>query len=232
MKTVEDIIIEKDYAQLSQEELILVGELVDSEQEYNEMKAFFNSINTIEVNETINPEIKSSLNSIFQSKHPGIHQNWKAAVEVAKPVIPIYRKTWFQVAALLVLIFGIVTIWMKSTPELEMQRDTVVAENKITENKGKSAPQKEETLVLDSTKQITATVAPEIVETEPETTFRSPYNEYEQEVVAPDDYRSEYLAVSPIARGRNADLHPGVSSYGNDIEVSNETLLSLIEPSF
>lgn len=120
MNTFDEIIQTKAYSDLTPAELEIVQELVSSEQEYNEMKGFYTEINHLSVSsrEEVSPSVKSSLNSIFQAKHPGIQQNWTAPVNEPEEtkVIPLYNRNWFRVAALLVVSAGVATIWI-SAPE-------------------------------------------------------------------------------------------------------------------
>lgn len=115
MNTFDEIIQTKAYGDLSPEELELVQELISSEQEYNEMKAFYAGINQLSITtrEEVSPAIKSSLNAVFQAKHPGIQQHWSAPVHEAetKHIIPLYNRSWFRAAAVLVVSSGIATIW-------------------------------------------------------------------------------------------------------------------------
>lgn len=115
MNTFDEIIQTKAYGDLSPAELEVVGELISSEQEYNEMKAFYTGIShlSISAREEIAPSVKSSLNAVFQAKHPGIQQNWSAPAHEAeeKKVVPLYNRGWFRAAAVLVVSSGIATIW-------------------------------------------------------------------------------------------------------------------------
>ena len=114
MNTFDEIIQTKAYNDLTPNELEVIRELVSSEEEYNEMKSFYAGIDQLAISNIaeVSPSVKSSLNSVFQAKHPGISQNWNAPEVTEKKVIPLYNRNLFRVAALLVLSAGITTIWV------------------------------------------------------------------------------------------------------------------------
>lgn len=127
MNTFDEIIQTKAFSDLTPKELEVIRELVSSEEEYNEMKSFFNGISQLAVSsrEEISGSVKSSLNSIFQAKHPGISQSWSAPNEAApKKITPIYSQNWFRVAALLVLSAGITTLWISFSENQVTDPDT------------------------------------------------------------------------------------------------------------
>lgn len=128
MNTFDEIIQTKAFSDLTPEELEVVSELVSSEEEYNEMKSFFNGISQLAVSsrEEVSGSVKSSLNSIFQAKHPGISQSWSASTNevTQKKVIPVYNQNWFRAAALLVLSAGITTLWISFSENQVADQDT------------------------------------------------------------------------------------------------------------
>ncbi|WP_300666482.1 hypothetical protein [Fluviicola sp.] len=154
MNTFDEIIQTKAYSDLTPAELEVIRELVSSEQEYNEMKGFYTEINQLSVSsrEEVSPAVKSSLNAVFQSKHPGIHQNWSAPVSEPQEVkvIPLYNRNWFRVAALLVVSAGVATIWI-SAPESKqlMEKDSIGS----TQMAQTAAPAKEESTAKVETKK-------------------------------------------------------------------------------
>ncbi len=121
MNTFDEIIQTKAYGDLSSSELEIIQELVSSEEEYNEMKSFYAEIDQLALSnrEDVSASVKTSLNSVFQAKHPGISQNWSTPVEevAEKKIIPLYNRPLFRVAALLVLSAGITTIWFSLSDE-------------------------------------------------------------------------------------------------------------------
>ncbi len=120
MNTFDEIIQTKAYNDLNSSELEVIQELVSSEEEYNEMKSFYAGIDqlTLSNREEVSPSVKTSLNAVFQAKHPGISQNWNAPAELAeKKIIPLYNRNLFRVAALLVLSAGVTTVWISMSED-------------------------------------------------------------------------------------------------------------------
>jgi len=122
MRSIEDIILEKKYDELSTEELLLVNELAENEEEFNQMKQLFDnmsiefdSVGTVEAS----IETKSSLDSIFAAKHPVIANDWKKeeVVEEVK-VIAFYNRSWVRVAAILLLFLGVSIPFLKNSDEI------------------------------------------------------------------------------------------------------------------
>ncbi|MGV3611597.1 MAG: hypothetical protein ACO1N0_11645 [Fluviicola sp.] len=147
MNTFDEIIQTKAYSDLNSNELEIIRELVSSEEEYNEMKSFYAEIDQLAISgrEEVSVSVKSSLNSVFQAKHPGISQNWSAPAEVEeKKIIPLYNRTIFRAAALLVLSAGVITIWVSMSDnsmekgihaELTAKTDTILSEEQKVEPK-------------------------------------------------------------------------------------------------
>jgi len=148
MNTFDEIIQTKAYKDLSSDELEVIRELVSSEAEYNEMKSFYAGIDqlALSVREEVSPSVKSSLNSVFQAKHPGINQNWNAPADVAeKKVIPLYNRTLFRAAALLVLSAGVASIWF-TVSENRMESKLTASNAPLMQEESKEqapAPKKE-----------------------------------------------------------------------------------------
>jgi hypothetical protein len=164
MNTFDEIIQTKAYRDLSSAELEVIRELVSSEEEYNEMKLFYTGIDQLAIStrEEVSSSVKSSLNSVFQAKHPGISQNWNATAEAEeKKTIPLYTTTWFRVAALLVLSAGVITVWVSmSENQLVMnEKGQVTASNDTTIQEKSVAPEPKKKFPLNegNEKQFTAT---------------------------------------------------------------------------
>ena len=262
MNTFDEIIQTKAYSDLTPAELEIIRELVSSEQEYNEMKGFYTEINQLSVSsrEEVSLSVKSSLNSIFQAKHPGIHQNWSAPVsepEQAK-VIPLYNRNWFRVAALLVVSAGVATIWISAPENKSLQEEGSIGSTQMAQ----TAPAKEESTtqvekkkpfpIEDSnTREYTASSTTATSESQQ---FKAIVNEDEMIIdgdisstelraSAPDYYSNppkaekmkEEVTSSLFAKaGMDADLNPfgNVAKKAVSSEISTNDLLSLIEPSF
>lgn len=168
MNTFDEIIQTKAYSDLSSEELEVIQELVSSEEEYNEMQLFYTGIDhlAISAREEVSPSIKSSLNSVFQAKHPGISQNWNAKEVEEKKIIPLYNHTWFRVAALLVLSAGVITVWvslsenqlvLKEKAPVTASNDSTLHEKSANPNSNRNEPKKKFPLNEGNEKQFTAT---------------------------------------------------------------------------
>jgi len=117
MRPIEDIISEKAYSELSEQELLEVAELAANEEEYNQMKRFFESFAT-EVQTgygfQASPAVKESLDNIFMAKHPVIAQDWnKEEVTQSAPIIPFYKRRFVQIAAILLLCLGAAPLLFK-----------------------------------------------------------------------------------------------------------------------
>ena len=147
MNTFDEIIQTKAYSDLNSNELEIIRELVSSEEEYNEMKSFYAEIDQLAISgrEEVSASVKSSLNSVFQAKHPGISQNWSAPAAVEeKKIIPLYNRIIFRAAALLVLSAGVITVWVSMSDnsmekgihaELTAKTDTILSEEQKVEPK-------------------------------------------------------------------------------------------------
>lgn len=169
MNTFDEIIQTKAYNDLSPDELEVIQELVSSEEEYNEMQSFYTGIDQLAISarEEVSPSVKSSLNSVFQAKHPGISQNWNAPAEVEeKKIVPLYNHTWFRVAALLVLSAGVITVWVSlSENQLALNEkapvtasnDSTLQEKSTNFDSNRNEPKKKFPLNEGNEKQFTAT---------------------------------------------------------------------------
>lgn len=127
MNTFDEIIQTKAYSDLSSNELEIIQELVSSEEEYNEMKSFYAEIDQLAISnrEEVSASVKTSLNTVFQAKHPGISQNWNAPVEATeKKIVPLYNRNLFRAAAVLLLSAGAATLWF-SLPEEQLEKSQV-----------------------------------------------------------------------------------------------------------
>ena len=264
MNTFDEIIQTKAYNDLTPAELEIIQELVSSEQEYNEMKGFYTEITHLSVSsrEEVSPSVKSSLNSIFQAKHPGIHQNWSAPVSEPEEVkvIPLYNRNWFRVAALLVVSAGVATIWISAPENKSLQEEDSIGSTQMAQ----TAPAKEESTVQLKTKKPFPIEDSNTREYTASSTIVTPESQQFKAIVNEDELRndgdkspvestvssapgyvsnlskmaeqSKYEAVPDYfaKAGMDADLHPfgNVERKAGDNEISTNDLLSLIEPSF
>lgn len=156
MKAIEDIILEKNYSDLSVEELNIVSELADNEDEFNQMKQLFENM-TLEFNspEMFAPssETKASLDQIFSAKHPVIANDWKkeeAVVDDVK-VVAFYNRNWVRVAAIFLLFIGISVLFIKNSDEISGKNTIQQAGNEGPETRAKRS--------VDATSEKTETAA-------------------------------------------------------------------------
>lgn len=125
--TAEQLIRDKGYDALSQEELLVVQELCDSEEEFQSMKQFFREMDqlTLAQKTVVSPAIKESLDNIFAAKHPGIRANWSAPAAAETPqvakVVPLYQRKWARIAAVLLLAAGTLPFWLIVSESEEMK---------------------------------------------------------------------------------------------------------------
>jgi hypothetical protein len=161
MNTFDEIIQTKAYSDLSSSELEIIRELVSSEEEYNEMKSFYAGIGQLALSgrEEVSASVKSSLNNVFQAKHPGISQNWNAPAEVEKKIVPLYNRNIFRAAALLVLSAGIITVWVSMSDNQLTQNESkqaVASNDSMPQEKQKETAKKEFPLNEQTNKEYTA----------------------------------------------------------------------------
>ncbi len=162
MNTFDEIIQTKAYSDLSSSELEIIRELVSSEEEYNEMKSFYAGIGQIALSgrEEVSASVKSSLNSVFQAKHPGISQNWNAPAEAEKKIVPLYNRNIFRAAALLVLSAGVITVWVSMSDnqltQTEPKQSIASGDSMAEEKKKESTAKKEFPLNEQTNKEYTA----------------------------------------------------------------------------
>lgn len=162
MNTFDEIIQTKAYSDLSSSELEIIRELVSSEEEYNEMKSFYAGIGQIALSgrEEVSASVKSSLNSVFQAKHPGISQNWNAPAEAEKKIVPLYNRNIFRAAALLVLSAGVITVWVSMSDnqltQTEPKQSIASSDSMAQEKRKESTAKKEFPLNEQTNKEYTA----------------------------------------------------------------------------
>ena len=214
MNTFDEIIQTKAYNDLSSSELEIIRELVSSEEEYNEMKSFYAGIGQLALSgrEEVSASVKSSLNGVFQAKHPGISQNWNAPAEAEKKIVPLYNRNIFRAAALLVLSAGVITVWVSMSDNQLTQsesKQTVASSDSMPQEKQKETAKKEFPLNEQPHKEYTASSS--IPRDE-----NAPQNASEYEDAAPMTLESSGYSLSknkPVSSvSPNQNLKPGVSA--------------------
>lgn len=220
MNTFDEIIQTKAYSDLSSSELEIIRELVSSEEEYNEMKSFYAGIGQIALSgrEEVSASVKSSLNSVFQAKHPGISQNWNAPAEAEKKIVPLYNRNIFRAAALLVLSAGVITVWVSMSDNQLTQtepKQNIASSDSMAEEKQKESTAKKEFPLNEQTnKEYTASSSVPGDQNNQD-------NASENDDVAapmslePSGYASKDMSVSPASTTKN--LKRSVSASAESI---------------
>ncbi len=138
MRPIEDIISEKAYSELTEQELLEVAELAANEEEYNQMKRFFDSFATeVQTGYSFqaSPAVKESLDNIFMAKHPVIANDWNKEEDAAEtPIIPIYRRRSVQIAAILLLCLGAAPLLFKQETSfnLKEKQENTLAKQEVS----------------------------------------------------------------------------------------------------
>jgi hypothetical protein len=224
--SVEQLIMERSYASLTEAEKAAVSELCASEQEFNRMKQFFIGMGSISRASAFEPpaSLKSSLDSVFAAKHGGIGAKLTPRKPVSAPeaarIIPFYSRSWFKVAAAVTLVAGIFTIWKVALPgKLDMgQKELAQAERPQTlerESLSEEIPAAEEQALQSNKKPASAVpAAPLEALSAPVSEDQVSWSSYNVQSygfigsysVTPDFGTVD--AIAPVAEGISADLYP------------------------
>ncbi|HIP31304.1 MAG TPA: hypothetical protein EYG86_00935 [Crocinitomicaceae bacterium] len=125
-----DIITEKKFIQLTASEKTEMQEFCKTEEEFNQLKSVFASVNAMPIkNPTPNPQTKKDLDALFVQTYPKVAPIWYnsvLAVVIPKDK-PFYRQPMLQVAAVALLLFLAVPMFKNTMITEPVQ----VAENKI-----------------------------------------------------------------------------------------------------
>lgn len=109
-----DIITEKEFYQLTQDELTQVSELCSSEEEFLHMKQVFNQMSGF-TEQTVTPkaETKESLDALFAQTYPRATPVWYSSIlaAVVPKEKPIYRQPLMQLAAVALLLLLVVPLF-------------------------------------------------------------------------------------------------------------------------
>lgn len=208
MNTFDEIIQTKAYSDLSSSELEIIRELVSSEEEYNEMKSFYAGIGQIALSgrEEVSASVKSSLNGVFQAKHPGISQNWNAPAEAEKKIVPLYNRNIFRAAALLVLSAGVITVWVSMSDnqltQTEPKQSIASSDSMAQEKQKESTAKKEFPLNEQTNKEYTASSS---VPGDQNNQDNASENDDAAAPMAlePSGYASKDMSVSPASTTKN-----------------------------
>lgn len=254
MKSVEELIETKNWSDLSPSERALIADLATNEEEFYQAKNFFESLQpTIEASRLeTSSAIKSSLDKVFQAKHPGLTQAWEAenTISTERKIIPIYQHVWFRIAAVLLIGTGFsILFWKTSVHQTEAKHELAMDTNG-TKAKKASGIQSETTFVEEGTANTNTSTSniesPEKIDRTnsflSSTPGTSGFNSKDNIALA-EMKKAESTAVfaaptmsESVSRGMDKDLDP----YANDELTTEqrerpratENYFDLIEPSF
>jgi len=148
-----DIVTEKEFFELTTAELEELKEFCQSEEEYNQLKLAFTSVNAMPI-EHVNPKIetKKELDALFMQTYPKAAPIWyNSVLAIILPKDkPFYRQPLVQVAAVALLIF--LAVPFATNPIVNEK--PIVAKNKVvqTERDGISKGDKKVENKISTTK--------------------------------------------------------------------------------
>src|SRR3989338_7062252 len=143
-----DIIMEKSFAELSDEERAELTEFCATEEEFMQMKHVFASVESMDYRqEAPRAEIKEKLDHLFEKTYPAAMPLWYNsffAVFIPRDK-PLYRQPMLHIAAILVLIFLAVPLMQQeslSSDKLiaEVSSEDVISEDNAVNGTGVAEP--------------------------------------------------------------------------------------------
>lgn len=238
--SVEEIIQQKAFATLSVEERLDVQELCADELEFNQMKQFLTEMGNITqpIVEAINPSVKTSLDAIFAVKHPAIQSVVATQRVVEVSIIPLYQRTWFQIAALLVIIGGVVPFWSVISMQTPMNKEDSLAKlelpvQKEIKSEETTSNEKSADLVLPSPVQQNKVVKKLQDRVFAEVSKPISSAERSTSSFASSSSIDEPSAITTLSiAGRSADLYPVGTSTSKSIASQPNDFLDLLAPAF
>lgn len=241
MNTIEHIIQTKSFDQLTSDEMDSIKELVANEDEFVQMKALFGSLAEVKASEQYDASasVKKSLDQVFLAKHPGIMNEWHAAATVEAPIVPIYQRNWFRIAAIFILFLGTIPFFfignnVENTPTQTAQKEPLKAKPNIQQKSNKTLQTETPSITEDNDNDVYIAALPEAIPTKPTAIV------LEEEVLASSAASiggiEEPVAISYRERGMSADLFfnssKDLASKSFAQPVAPNELLSLISPAF
>lgn len=220
MNTIEEIIQNKSWDNLSSFEKEQIQELASNEREFNEMRSFFASMKQISREQTeVGSAVKQSLDALFQAKHGTITIstvqqttnrlfNWKNAIKIA---------------AVLLLSIGIVTMWVN------LDLNNKVKEVELTASKSVNNKQKNDIKPSIKNKE-SKTVETNVRPSNPISNTVSDTEEMIQQSTPSVGLIASSSRADYLDYGRDADLNP--SSTTADVELKADDVLDLLVTSF
>ena len=113
-KDLVNIIVEKEYIDLTTAELAEVNEFCSSEVEYNQMRDVFIEVESISFDSPKpKAETKKSLDNLFNERYPKVPVAWYSSILtiVVPKNKPLHRQPLLQVAAVCLLFLMVVPIF-------------------------------------------------------------------------------------------------------------------------
>lgn len=216
-KELVNTVLEKEFNELSSNERVALNDYCSSEEEFEQLKMVFLSVESLKKSETLQPrvETKTSLDDIFAQKHGHKPRAiwYNSALVVLYPTEKAFvKRPLVQIAAVALLL--LLAYPLVNSTKIQDQSETQLAEVKVEKQNVKpstaktSNPASESTVVEPVIEPIVQTRS---VDTEPM---------YEDVMVAAaemsvEEYRSEpeavYAAV-PVAAERPDGIYTGSSS--------------------
>lgn len=242
MKSVEELIETKTWSELSSDERALLADLASNEEEFYQAKSFFEQLEPLvsASQKEVSPAIKSSLNQVFQVKHPGITQTWEAsnAEAIEKKIIPLYQRGWFRIAAILLIGSSFSIFFWKTSVQETKAKTEIAFENKETKQTSSNASFNSSEKNKDSRKiDAESTInkfTPPILSEESNAPMAVSATAINTESVS--SFKETVAPAPETLRGMDKDLNP----YAND-ELTVEqrerprptaSYFTIIEPSF
>lgn len=131
-----DIVMEKSFVELNDEERAELSEFCATEEEFMQLKHVFASVESMDfAQEEPRPEIKEKLDHLFEKTYPAAIPVWYNsvfAVLIPKDK-PLHRQPMLQIAAMLVLIFLTVPLMQQEQTSNENLIAEVSSENVVSE---------------------------------------------------------------------------------------------------
>ena len=137
-KDLVNIIVEKEFIELSSTELAEVNEFCSSEEEYNQMRDVFLEVESITF-DTPKPkaETKKSLDNLFNQTYPKAPVAWYSSIltVVVPKDKPIHRQPILQVAAICLLFIMIIPFF---NTDVAVQKNQIAEVEKLTDTEAGS----------------------------------------------------------------------------------------------
>jgi hypothetical protein len=216
-KELVNTVLEKEFNELSSNERVALNDYCNSEEEFEQLKMVFLSVEALKKSETLQPrvETKNSLDDIFAQKHGHKPRAiwYNSALVVLYPTEKTFvKRPLVQIAAVALLL--LLAYPLVNSTKIQDQSETQLAEVKVEKQNEKPSTTKTSNTESESTvvePAIEPTVQTRSVEIEPmyeDVMVAAPEMSYEE-------YRSEpeavYAAVPAVAE-RPDGIYTGSSS--------------------